>query len=174
MQNTQERDGRWAKQFGDFAEHLTMYVMGQLSNMSVALIDHVGADVIAIKRDGSEERYAVSVKGRNIPPTEGKSYNFSQRDIDKLEETAELLKMTPAVSFVFVDEMEGAKKIRVFVAELENVFRLCDDPETGFLKRVSDGISFCYTEGKSRHWLSEIRKCDNILYYEIQFTEMLA
>lgn len=28
MQNTQERDGRWAKQFGDFAEHLTMYVMG--------------------------------------------------------------------------------------------------------------------------------------------------
>lgn len=98
MQHKQERDGRWAKQFGDFAEHMTMYVMGQLNNMSVALIDHVGADVIAIKRDGSEERYAVSVKGRNIPPT----------------------------------------------------------------------------EGKSRHWLSEIRKCDNILYYEIQFTEMLA
>ena len=65
-------------------------------------------------------------------------------------------------------------KIRIFVAELENIFQLCDDPETGFLKRVSDGISFCYTEGKSRHWLSEIRECDNILYYEIQFTEMLA
>ena len=174
MQNTQARDGRWAKQFGDFAEHLTMYVMGQLNNMSVALIDHVGADVIAIKRDGSEERYAISVKGRNIPPTEGKSYTFSQRDIDKLEETAEMLKMTPAVSFVFVDEMEGAKKIRVFVAELANVFRLCDDSEAGFLKHVADGISFCYTEGKNRQWLSEIRKCDKILYYEIQFTEMLA
>ena len=174
MQNTQERDGRWAKQFGDFAEHLTMYVLGQLNDMSVALIDHVGADVIAIKRDGSEERYAVSVKGRNIPPTEGKNYNFSQRGIDKLEETAEMLKMTPAVSFVFVDEMEGAKKIRVFVAELANIFRLCDDPETGFLNRVADGISFCYAEGKSRQWLSEIRKCDMILYYEIQFTEMLA
>lgn len=174
MQNTQERDGRWAKQFGDFAEHLTMYVLGQLNDMSVALIDHVGADVIAIKRDGSEERYAVSVKGRNIPPTEGKNYNFSQRDIDKLEETAEMLKMTPAVSFVFVDEMEGAKKIRVFVAELANIFRLCDDSGTGFLNRVADGISFCYTEGKSRQWLSEIRKCDMILYYEIQFTEMLA
>lgn len=42
MQNTQERDGRWAKQFVDFAEHLTMYVMGQLNNMSVALIGYVG------------------------------------------------------------------------------------------------------------------------------------
>ena len=75
---------------------------------------------------------------------------------------------------MFVDEMEGAKKIRVFVAELANVFRLCDDSEAGFLKRVADGISFCYTEGKNRQWLSEIRKCDKILYYEIQFTEMLA
>ncbi len=52
-------------------------------------------------------------------------------------------------------------------SKLANVFRLCDDPETGFLNRVADGISFCYTEGKSRHWLSEVRKCDNILYYEI-------
>jgi len=174
MQNTLERDGRWAKQFGDFAEHLTMYVMGQLSDMSVALIDHVGVDIIAIMRDGSEERYAISVKGRNIPSAEGKNYNFSQRDIDKLEETAKMLGMVPTVSFVFVDEMEGPKKIRIFVADLENVFRLCDDPETGFLNRVADGISLCYTEGKNKQWLSEIKKCNKILYYEIQFTEMLV
>ena len=105
---------------------------------------------------------------------EGKNYNFSQRDIDKLEETAEMLKMTLAASFAFLDEMEGSKKIHVFVVELANVFRLCDDSEAGFLKRVADGISFCYTEGKNRQWLSEIRECDKILYYEIQFTEMLA
>ncbi len=113
------------------------------------------------------------MKGRNIPPTEGKNFNFAQRDIDKLEDTAEMLKMTTAVSFVFVDEMEGTKKIRVFVAELANLFRLCDS-EAGFLNRVVDGISFCYTEGRNRQWLSEIRECDKILYYEIQFTEMLV
>lgn len=45
----QKKDKRWAKQFGDFAENLTMYVLGQLKNMSVALIDHVGADIIAAK-----------------------------------------------------------------------------------------------------------------------------
>lgn len=46
-----DKDLRWTKQFGDFAENLTMYVLGQLSDMSVALIDHVGADVIASKRE---------------------------------------------------------------------------------------------------------------------------
>ena len=41
------KDDRWPKQFGDFAECLAMYVLGQLKNMSVARIDHVGADLIA-------------------------------------------------------------------------------------------------------------------------------
>lgn len=73
----QDKDQRWAKQFGDFAECLTMYVLGQLRDMSVALIDHVGADVIATKRKDTSVRYAISVKGRNIPPSESKSFNFS-------------------------------------------------------------------------------------------------
>ena len=55
----EKKDDRWAKQFGDFAECLVMHVFGQLKNMSVALIDHVGADVIASTRDGKELRYAI-------------------------------------------------------------------------------------------------------------------
>lgn len=123
----QEKDDRWAKQFGDFAECLTMYVIGQLKNMSVALIDHVGADVIASKRNDNSIRYAISVKGRNIPKTESKSFNFSQGNIDKLTETAKVFGMIPAVSFVFVDEMEGPKKIRMFVAELKTLLQMCSD-----------------------------------------------
>lgn len=37
----------------------------QKKNISVALIDHVGADLIAVKRDNLSVRYAISVKGRN-------------------------------------------------------------------------------------------------------------
>ena len=167
--NTHTKDDRWAKQFGDFAECLTMYVLGQLKNMSVALIDHVGADIIASKRDDISVRYAISVKGRNIPPTESKSFNFSQGNIDKLTETAKTFGMVPAVSFVFVDEMEGPKKIRMFVATLEDMQTLCDDPSAGFLNRASDGFSLRYTEGKNAHRLSEIRQCSKIAYFEMQF-----
>lgn len=167
----QGKDNRWAQQFGDFAEHLTMYVLGQLNDMSVALIDHVGADIIAVKRYSSTERYAISVKGRNIPPTESYSFSFSQNDIDKLTDTAKLFGLIPAVAFVFVDEMEDEKKkIRIFTAELEDVLEMCDNPEVGFLNRsIKDGINFRYTEGKNAHWLSEIRKFDEIDYFELQF-----
>lgn len=166
---SKEKDDRWAKQFGDFAETLTMYVLGQLKNMSVALIDHVGADIIAVKRDDTSIRYAISVKGRNIPPTESKSYGFSQGNIDKLTETAKAFGMIPAISFVFVDEMEGLKKIRLFVAKLEDILEMCSDPDVGFVNSSSDGFSIRYTEGKSTHWLSDIRNCEKIAYFEMQF-----
>ena len=165
----QGKDERWAKQFGDFAECLTMYVLGQLRDMSVALIDHVGADVIATKRQDTSVRYAISVKGRNIPPTESKSFNFSQGNIDKLTDTAKNFGMVPAVSFVFVDEMEGPKKIRMFVSRLEDILQMSSDPEVKFLNNASDGVTLRYTEGKSTHWLSEIRQCDKIAYFEMQF-----
>lgn len=169
---TKEKDDRWAKQFGDFAENLTMYTLGQLKNMSVALIDHVGADLIAVKRDNPSVRYAISVKGRNIPPTESKSYGFSQGNIDKLTETARAFGMVPAVSFVFVDEMEGPKKIRIFVARLDEILQMCSDPQVGFVNHSSDGFSIRYTEGKSTHWLSDIRMSDKIAYFEMQFNEL--
>lgn len=165
----QNKDDRWAKQFGDFAECLTMYVLGQLKNMSVALIDHVGADVIASKREDSSVRYAISVKGRNIPPTESKSFNFSQGNIDKLTETAKTFGMVPAVSFVFVDEMEGPKKIRMLVATLEDLLNLSSDPNIGFINWSSDGFSLRYTEGRNVHRLSEIRQCKKIAYFELEF-----
>lgn len=165
----QGKDDRWAKQFGDFAECLTMYVLGQLKNMSVALIDHVGADVIASKRSENALRYAISVKGRNIPKTESKSFNFSQGNIDKLTETANVFGMIPAVSFVFVDEMEGPKKIRIFVAELETLLQLCIDDKVGFVNVASDGLTIKYTESKNTHWLSKIKECKEIAYFEMQF-----
>ena len=80
---TNYRDLRFPKQFGDFSESLVMYILG-LNNWSVALIDHVGADVVAVRRRDSK-RLAISVKGRNFPDTESKSFDFDRNNINKLK-----------------------------------------------------------------------------------------
>lgn len=164
------KDDRWPKQFGDFAECLAMYVLGQLKNMSVALIDHAGADLIAAKRENTDVRYAISVKGRNFPVSESKSFKFDQNNIDKLSFTAETFGMDPAVAFVFVDEMEEEKKIRLFFLSLKDLREMSNDPDIRYLENVMDGINFKYTEGKTARHLSEIRKCDKIDYTELTFS----
>lgn len=170
----QDKDLRWAKQFGDFAENLIMYVLGQLSNMSVARIDHVGADLIAARREDTSKRYAISVKGRNFPETESKSYHFSQGNIDKLLETALTFGMIPMVAFVFIDEMEeiGQKKIRIFVAKLKDLLDMSEDVKVGFINHSQDGFSIRYTESVGVHWLSEIKSCRKIAYFELQFNAL--
>ena len=57
------KDKRLPKQFGDFAESLVMFILGK-KGLRVALVDHVGADIIIV---GDKGKYAVSVKGRNFP-----------------------------------------------------------------------------------------------------------
>lgn len=164
------KDDRWAKQFGDFAECLVMYTLGQLKNMSVALIDHVGADLIAADRNDCTRRYAISVKGRNFPISESKSFNLSQGNIDKLVETSNVFGMIPAVAFVFVDEMETSKKIRIFFMLLEDMLDMCRDINKEFLTLANDGINFKYTEGKSVKHLSAIKKSKKIDYSELTFS----
>lgn len=77
--------------------------------------------------------------------------------------------MIPAVSFVFVDEMEGNKKIRIFVLSLSDFLDFSKDTNIGFINPAQDGINIRYTEGKSAHWLSHIRCCNQIAYFEMQF-----
>lgn len=163
------KDDRWAKQFGDFAEGLVMYVLGQ-KNMSVALIDHVGADVIATDRENLAKRYAISVKGRNFPKTESKSFNFSQGNIEKLKSTAETFGMEAAAAFVFVDEQEEQKKIRMFIVTLKDLLKLCDDDAVEFVQYANDGITFKYTESRYKHHLSAIKNCLCIDYTELSYT----
>lgn len=167
-----EKDDRWAKQFGDFAEDLVMYIMGQMKNMSVALIDHVGADLIATQRKTNGMRFAISVKGRNFPSSESKSFGFSQGNIDKLQDTSETFGLIPAVAFVFVDDMEGSKKIRVFISKLADLFTLCEDPMVDFINYSTDGITFKYTESNRVHHLSAIKNCQLIDYSELVFSHL--
>lgn len=116
-----DKDGRWAKQFGDFAELLVMHLLNQGKNMSVALVDYVGADLFAVARKDPTKRYAISVKGRVVPQNESKNYTFDSKNAQGICHTAQLFGMEPAVAFVFVDEQEGRRKIRMMFAPLDNL-----------------------------------------------------
>lgn len=163
------RDLRFPKQFGDFAESLVMYILG-LNNWSVALIDHVGADVIAVRRTGESQRLAISVKGRNFPDTESKSFDFDRNNINKLEDTANMLGMIPAVSFVFVDAQEGIKKIRIIMAELSVLEQLATDSTIDFVNYNSkQGIQIKFTQSQRTNHLKIIKQTPDVFYSELVF-----
>ena len=163
------RDLRFPKQFGDFAESLVMYVLG-LSNWSVALIDHVGADVIAVSRVNNDKRMAISVKGRNFPSTESKSFDFDRNNIDKLIDTANLLGMIPAGSFVFVDFQEGVRKIRIIMIELSDLENMAINKNIGFVNlNAKSGIQIKFTQSKRISHLQEIKTNKQIFYTELEF-----
>ena len=102
--------------------------------------------------------------------TESKSFNLSQSNIDKLQDTSNIFGMIPAVAFVFVDDMEEGKKIRIFVMTLENMLKMCENSSVTYLNFALDGITFKYTQGRSVHYLDEIRKNPEIDYSELQFS----
>lgn len=148
------KDQRWPKQFGDFAEQLVMYVLGQCKNFSVAYVDHVGADIFAVNRDDNNKKYAVSVKGRIMPETESKMFPFDIYNIQKLNETADVFGMIPALAVVIVDEMEGKKKIRIFFSTLEALNDLCNDKNASFISKNQKGdICLKFTQSAHKSYL---------------------
>ena len=167
MSSLDERDLRFPKQFGDFSESLVMYILG-LNNWSVALIDHVGADVIAVRRTGEFQRLAISVKGRNFPATESKSFDFDRSNIEKLKDTANMLGMIPAVSFVFVDTQEDIRKIRIIMAELSTLEWLAENPEAYFVNYNSKhGIQIKFTQSQRTNHLKIIKQTPDVFYSEL-------
>ena len=170
MSSLDERDLRFPKQFGDFSESLVMYILG-LNNWSVALIDHVGADVVAVRRRDSK-RLAISVKGRNFPDTESKSFDFDRNNINKLKDTANMLGMLPAVSFVFVDTQEGIRKIRIIMAELSVLEQIATDTKIDFVNYNSkQGIQVKFTQSQRANHLENIKQTSNIFYSELVFND---
>ncbi|HEM5123137.1 TPA: hypothetical protein U1246_001031 [Streptococcus suis] len=172
MERINRRDLRFPKQFGDFAESLVMYILG-LNNCSVALIDHVGADVIAVNELSGFKRFAISVKGRNFPDTESKSFDFDRANIEKLKKTATLFDMIPAVSFVFVDCQEGIKKIRIIMSELSVLEKFAKDKDIDFINyNKNQGIQVKFTCSNRVNHLRNIQESSQFFYSELTFNEM--
>ena len=163
------KDKRLPKQFGDFAESLVMYVFGEYKSMRVALVDHIGADIIASK-PGGNSRYAISVKGRNFPKAESKGYHFGTHDIEMLRDFADSFALTPAVAFVFTDGMEGDEKIRMFVVLLDTMERLAASGACSYISASSrGGVHLNYGITSRYNHLQEIRDSGFFDYTELTF-----
>lgn len=158
-------DSRFPKQFGDFAESIVMYLLAKYKNMSVALVDHVGADIIATNKK-NKEIYAISVKGRNFPNTESYSFNFDNHNVEKLEEFARNFNMIPAIAFVFCDDMEKDEKIRIFIITLENFKKIAKREDTKFITEAKSGYDIKYTQGSKVKHLEAIKNEKDIDYTE--------
>lgn len=175
MSQNQELDERLPKQFGDFGECLVMYILGRYKKMRVALVDHVGADLIATDRE-KNRRYAISVKGRNFPDEESKTFCFDHHNIDLLSDFADSFAMIATVAFVFVDNMEADengltnRKIRIFILTLEKIKELAVDPACDFVSEVQGGYNFKFIKGKNKDLLGEIKR--DAKKYGIDYTEL--
>jgi len=166
------RDKRLPKQFGDFAEGLVMYVLGKLKGMSVALIDHVGADIIA--SDKVERRYAISVKGRNIPDTESKGFSFEKRDMEKVEETAKYFGMEPAVALVLVDTLEKSMKIRILIATLDDLISHGNNMSKSDFLHIHPNTGAIYIKYKRDRHLKQMKDCGFIDYTEFELKQEIS
>lgn len=116
-ENTKNADERLAKQLGDFGEALVMFILGQIKNYKVALVDHVGADIIATDREIDGKRYAISVKTRYFKK-DGPQNPFDKNQQNKLENFAEEFgQMIPTIAFVMIDK--EIEYVDIYIITLE-------------------------------------------------------
>jgi Holliday junction resolvase len=131
---SEKRDGRLPQQFGKFGESLVMFWLGQTLGYSVALVDHVGADIIASKNG---KRLAVSVKSR-LFRNDDPSFVFDINNNNKLRDFAGDFGCAPAVAFVFGDK--DGNNMDVYLIELDIFEKCCREKAIGFSLCKDDGL----------------------------------
>lgn len=129
------KDKRLPKQRGDFGEMLALFILGSLRNYRVAVVDHVGADLIATDPQESGNKYAISVKTRMFA-TDGPDTGISLAHQEALTAFADSFDLIPAICFVMMDF--PLTYIDVYMMTLENFGKLARDPETLGLKVAKD------------------------------------
>lgn len=151
-----DRDPRWAKQFGDFGEHLVMYIVGIQKGLKIAVVDHAGADLIASDRTGENGKYAISVKSKTLNirqrettiNVESRLFEFKQHDVAHLREFADSFGMVPVVAFVIVepsipqDHPGWINKRARYAKAGKTGFKTMERPEIGvFIVNLDDAIA---------------------------------
>lgn len=149
---------RAPKQTGDFGEGLVTYLLIR-EGYEVAVVDHVGADLIAQK---GKNRYAVSVKTRRFRerPKENRAIVVEREDLRKLEHFAkrfDLLSIFAQVLCVDADRL-----IHVFLTTPEVIRKRLKKAKTRFrwnINKQSDlaalksieSISYACLREEERH-----------------------
>ena len=119
---------RAPKQLGDFGEGLINYLLIR-NDYEVAVVDHVGADLIAEKEG---QRFAISVKTRlfRAGSKESRAFVIENEHLEKLEHFANRFKLTPL--FAQVVCLADENKIHICVLS------------TPFIKELPKGkYGFC-------------------------------
>lgn len=174
LEDASDEDGNLKRQFGDFGENLVSYVASQLKGYKVAIVDHVGIDIIATKPvtgTETEKRYGVSVKAHNIRrKADGKRENCNhkyeervlvkrdknkenegkekyERELSKIKEFCDSFGLIPAVAYVFVEKMGAYSYIDVYILTLENLLKIGAEGETR-------AISINPVKDKSKHLIN--------------------
>ncbi|MBY4972647.1 hypothetical protein K6V43_04485 [Streptococcus suis] len=154
-----------------------------LRRYRVATIDHVGADVIAVEEvqgsgalNSEFKRYCISVKGRNLPKGESKSFHFNKNNVRKLEEISTVLGMEATIAFVFVDNQEGIKKARLIISELETFRKSSDDEQVKFINwhKDKEGFHIKFTQSRYQKHLDAIKAREDVIYIEFTLDEKLT
>ena len=120
------KDERASKQLGDFGEQLIMFLIGRIYEHRVALVDHVGADLIAADR--RNKKYAISVKSR-VFEKDGPQFEFALDQQSKLESFATDFNLIPTVAFVCIDKIDISKDINIdiYMIELSDFRKLANN-----------------------------------------------
>ena len=169
-----QNSGLTKTQFGDFARHLALYVIGQRSNKTVMLLEEL--ENSTEKLLSNRDVYVIHARGRHISEKEGYNVPFEKGDIEKLkvavEKHKESCSITPLLAYVCVDDMESKKKIRIFWLTLADAESMGEDSSIEFLNCSQGGINLCYTEGTNVQRLTEIKRNNNKMnYVELQFVD---
>lgn len=130
--NLEEKDERLSAQLGSFGESLTLFLLGHRWSYRVAIVDHVGADIIATPRRDGGKAYAISVKTRRFV-TDDMSQEFDRKNQDHLRAFAKEFNLEPAVAWVLIDppnESRNVEFIDVYILTLNAFEKLAHSDGT--------------------------------------------
>ncbi len=131
---TKSPPSRAAKQIGDFGEALVNYDFIR-KGYEVAIVDHVGADLICSKNG---TRYAVSVKTRwfKNASKESRMYNIKGDHLDKLSHFSHSFGMEPLFSLLAC--ISDDRKLILFTLRTKNIAELCTKTKHGYSFKFSN------------------------------------
>lgn len=161
-----KKDDRWAKQLGDFGESLVMFLLGNLKKQRVALVDHVGADIISTDRLAKGDKFAISVKSRWFQKDDP-SLVFPKEDQDKLAEFAKDYGMIPAVAFVMIDKT--AEVIDVYIMRLDCFKEFASNPSFKGITFRDRGLAISNAKTNQKN-LQNTPKIDHSRFTKSQFS----
>ena len=121
-----KKSSRHSKITGDFAEHLTLYLLSK-HGFECAHVDHTGMDIIA-RNPHTDELMGISVKSRSREEkSAGASMNIRADNFEKLSVACSAFNCQPYFAIV----IDRDDKISVYILSQETLFELNPNKKDG-------------------------------------------